>query len=97
MQGFNAILIIFLSFFGVAFISACIFIMVTMFRNIKKAKKQILEQAEGDEDEGKASVENGGNVVQAYLGNKGKMVVCPYCKTKNKANESECKNCGAIL
>ena len=97
MHGFNVISTIFIIFFGVALISSCIFITVTAFRNIKKAKNQILEQAEDGENEGKTSVENGGNVGQTNLGNKSKMVVCPYCKTKNGANESECKNCGAIL
>lgn len=91
MQGFNVITTIFLCFFGVAFISSCIFITVTAFRNIKKARQQHLEQMGEDGDK---VGENNSNA-QEHKG--GKVVICPYCKTKNGVNESECKNCGAIL
>ena len=77
--------------FSLIFIVAFTLIVIAMVKNIKKAQQRHLEQT----DEGGDKVE--GSDSKAQEGKGGKVVICPYCKTKNGANESECKNCGAIL
>ena len=92
MFGFTGVFFIIIScVFSLIFIVAFTFIVIAMVKNIKKAQQQHLEQMSEDGDKEK------GNDSKAQEHKGGKVVICPYCKTKNGANESECKNCGAIL
>lgn len=88
---------IFIAIFGIVWLCVFLFIIVNAYKvftqNIEKAKKEKerLEKTNAVESKGKVDYEN------AQTQNRKKFVVCPYCKTKNGADECECKNCGANL
>ena len=86
---------IFIIIFGIVWLSIFAFIVVNGFKNFKQNIEKAKNGKEMQEKTNALLDENCGENEQKQ--NCKKTVICPYCKTKNNANESECKNCGANL